>query len=431
MRKIPSVPHAHTPSAAASSIPPQSPLMYLDMKRIFPLASAASVTGGFYLSVAGAMMAIFSRDLGVSVAELALLGSMYGVSMVIRGLSAPYVLRFGPVWLLRLAPVCVAIGVALMIGENSALMVLLGAGLCAYGAAATSIVNPAVFVGREGVRYLAIITGIASTVSIISPLAFALTERLWPGYGRFALLLILVPALAESIMAWRAPTVSFRAFLGTCSARSVRAESAGAAAAQTAMTPETSVAQAGSATEQQLPQLTKRAVALQVLRLLMVAGVEFAFYAWSVERLMQVHATLAQASALATVFAVGMAVGRIGAARLLHYRYASATLQLLGLIGAGIVGFVPSVIGVGLGLLIAGLGTSCLFAIAATDFSGLPTVQPQAASSVVNVVSGIGALLAPLALGAILTFAGLQVGFVLIMALYLLLFVVPRPRFSM
>ena len=409
-------------SATGHTQTDESLLVYLNMDRMLPVAIMGALAGGFYLTMAGPIMAILARDLTVDVTSLALIGSMYGIAMIINGAGAPFTLRYGPVWLLRSSPILTIAGLLLLVWCPNLPVVMLGAALSALGTSVSSIVNPAMFPGKKGVRYVAIATGVASSTSIATTVIFAVAEWIAPGSGRFALLLMVIPSIVLFVQVMRFPTVALRTFLAR---RMDPAFNDLLAAFESA---ESSAAPEAAQKPEKDAKPTKSIVAFQVVRMILIAGVEFAFYAWGVERLRQVGVSLATASALATLFAIGMAVGRTGGARFLANRWAAYAFETAGLIGAALTGFGPNPVVVSIGLLVAGLGVSCLFPIGATDYSGLPGIVPRKATATINILSGTGALVIPLALGWILAVAGLQVGFGLLIVMFAALLVIPRPR---
>lgn len=180
------------------------------------------------------------------------------------------------------------------------------------------------------------------------------------------------------------------------------------------------------------PAVTGRAATVlfgsQILRLVFTAGVEFGVYAWAVTRFEQLGEPLAAASALATGFAAGMALGRLAGASFTHHRVAWWVFVALGATGTALAAYVPVVWVALLGFFIAGLGVSCLYPICASDFTGMPGVKPNRAAAVIGVLSGVGALATPVVLGFLLGVVGLQAGFAVLLGFYAVLAVLPRPR---
>lgn len=404
----------------------QDPLVYLDMKRMAPVMGMFAVACGFYLTMAGSAMAILARDLGKPVAALALIGSMYGIALIMHGVAAPFTLRYGPVWLLRFAPMLVIIGLMLLVWCPNLGVVLAGAMIAAIGTASSSVINAATFPGSEGVSYLSVVAGIASATSIATTVIFAAFERAVPGSGRFALVLMVIPSVVMLVWAWRLPAVPLGVFLAKpTNPAFVRPIANG----ENMGVPHSTERNSGSgASAQPTRSKASRAIVLaQVARVVLIAGVEYPFYAWSVEKITSLGEPLAVGSAVATAFAIGMALGRIFGAPLLKNRHSIPVFLMLGITGSVLTGYGSNLWVVTGGLLIAGIGVSCLFPIGASDFSSLPGIAAHKASGAVMVLSGVGGLVTPLVLGVLLTALGIEAGFALIATLFVLLLVIPRP----
>lgn len=383
-------------------------LIYRNQRVIFPFMAVGLSMGGFYVTSAGPLISTLSRDLQVSPASLSWLGSAYGVAMVVAGLTAPLLLRNGPVWSLRLAPALILCGIPLLLWAPNAGTAIVGTQLACLGGGLISAAVPATFTGQAGTKYLAWTTSVASGVSILTTVLFGATEKILPGYGRFAVLFSLIPVLFTLVSAWRLPALPLhQAFKPK---------------------PETLDTHTSLNTPPPpRPRPSRVLLGAQVLRIILVAAVEFAIYAWAVSRLVEVGATLSLASTLATIFAVGMTLGRALGAPIAAKPQAWLGFTVLSLVGTLLVGYVPQLWAVVAGLGLAGLGISCLYPIVSTDFSSLPGMRPQVVAVYVSGLSGVGALVSPLVLGALLDDFGLRGGFGVLAACFVALALLPRP----
>ena len=415
-----------------------------DQRKMLPPLAVGGAMGGFYATAAGSLIATLSRDLEVSVAQLAPLGSAFGVAMVVAGLVSSWGLRFGPVWFLRLTPLLVVLGTVLVAWSPNAAAALAGVILAALGGTMLSAAAAGTFIGAEGGKNLALTVGVASLVSITTTVLFALVERLFPGQGRLTVWFVMLVVAPTLVMAWRLPAVPFAVFMRghldspASVEKSVPALDSGRASAS--MAPHESVTKSAAVpgqTEQpgqpgRFGQPTRRGHSMlfycQILRLILQSGVEFAVYAWAVTRFTQLDVSLAAASGLATSFAVGMALGRLGGAGFTHRWMAWYVFLGLGAGGTALAAYVPVVWIAVLGFFISGVGASCLYPISASEFSGMPGIRSHRAAAIIEVLSGFGALGTPVVLGVLLGLVGLQAGFAVLLGFYAVLAVLPRPR---
>ncbi|EFM46667.1 MFS transporter [Mobiluncus mulieris] len=427
-----------------------------DQRKMLPPLAVGGAMGGFYATAAGSLIATLSRDLEVGVAQLAPLGSAFGVAMVVAGLVSSWGLRFGPVWFLRLTPLLVVLGTVLVAWSPNVAAALAGVILAALGGTMLSAAAAGTFIGAEGGKNLALTVGVASLVSITTTVLFALVERLFPGQGRLTVWFVMLVVAPTLVMAWRLPAVPFAVFMRghldspASVEKSVPALDSGRASAS--MAPHESVTksaavpgqteQPGQPGQSELPgqpeqpgrfgQPTRRGHSMlfycQILRLILQSGVEFAVYAWAVTRFTQLDVSLAAASGLATSFAVGMALGRLGGAGFTHRWMAWYVFLGLGAGGTALAAYVPVVWIAVLGFFISGVGASCLYPISASEFSGMPGIRSHRAAAIIEVLSGFGALGTPVVLGVLLGLVGLQAGFAVLLGFYAVLAVLPRPR---
>lgn len=417
---------------------PVGPEIWHDQKRMFPPMAVGLSMAGFYVTAAGCLIATLSRDLGAKPEAFTWLGAAYGFGMLVSGLAASWVMRNGPVWSLRLAPLLVLLGTGMVAWSPSIAVSLVGVTLACLGGSTVSAAVAGTFVGSEGTKYLALTVGISSAVSIATTVLFALVERVFPGYGRMALWFVLLMAVPTLVWGWRLPAVPFRQVLQKgLSEVSTSPRAAGepgsdeptsTAADQKLGEPGTSEDSRNSdASRTPGIKPSKWLFIAQILRLILTAGVEFAMYAWAVTRLLELGVDLALASGLATAFAIGMAVGRLGGAVFARRYGAWWVFVGLGFFGTAALAFVPSVGVAVLGLFVSGVGVSCLYPISATEFSGLPGLRKENAAAIISILSGIGAIVTPLLLGLLLAALGLHFGFLVLLGFYVILVFLPRP----
>lgn len=399
------------------------PAIWHDQPRMFPSMAVGLSMGGFYVTAAGSLIATLSRDLDTKPESFAWLGAAYGFGMLLSGLMAPWVMRNGPVWTLRFSPILVFLGTALVAWSPSIVVALIGTTLACLGGTTVSAAVAGTFIGSQGAKYLALSVGISSGVSMMTTVLFSLVERLFPGFGRMALWFVMVLAIPTFIMAWRLPAVPLRKVFVSGQSDPVETIEETKPSRTTPGEPEEPVEPG----KNPVSRAGKLMLLSQIFRLILLAGVEFAMYAWAVTRLQDIGVELAAASGLATTFALGMTGGRLLGSAYVKRWGAWWVFVGLGFLGTALVAFVPVVGVVVAGLLISGVGVSCLYPIAATEFSGMPGMRPHYASAIISTLSGLGALLTPLLLGALLSAVGLQVGFVVLLGFYALLVVLPRP----
>lgn len=119
-----------------------------DYQRMLPPIACGATMGGFYVTAAGSLIATLSRDLGIPPENLAILGSAFGVAMIISGLLAPWGLRFGPVWFLRLAPLLAVSGTVLLSWSPNVAVAVVGATVAGLAGSMMSSAAAATFRGN-------------------------------------------------------------------------------------------------------------------------------------------------------------------------------------------------------------------------------------------------------------------------------------------
>jgi MFS family permease len=151
-------------------------------------------------------------------------------------------------------------------------------------------------------------------------------------------------------------------------------------------------------------------------------GIEFAIVFWAaplVQR--QVGIPLPEATAVATLFVVGMLAGRLalglglGASNAIR-RSAWLGLGLAG-VGAAIVWVATTTLVAGAGLLLAGAGVAVLYPLGVTAALASVPAEPARAGTRLTMANGLAVLVAPFMLGAIADVAGIATGWTTILAL--------------
>jgi MFS family permease len=151
-------------------------------------------------------------------------------------------------------------------------------------------------------------------------------------------------------------------------------------------------------------------------------GIEFAIVFWAaplVQR--QVGVPLPTATAVATLFVVGMLAGRlalglgVGASTTVR-RSAWLGLGLAG-VGAGIVWVATTTLVAGAGLFLAGAGVAVLYPLGVTAALASVPAEPARAGTRLTMANGLAVLVAPFLLGAIADAAGVAAGWTTVLAL--------------
>jgi MFS family permease len=153
-----------------------------------------------------------------------------------------------------------------------------------------------------------------------------------------------------------------------------------------------------------------------------VVGIEFGIVFWAAPLLQrQVGIPLPEATAVATLFVVGMLAGRLalglglGASNAIR-RSVWFGLGLAG-VGAGIVWVATTTLVAGAGLLLAGAGVAVLYPLGVTAALASVPAEPARAGTRLTMANGLAVLVAPFLLGAIADAAGVASGWTTILAL--------------
>jgi hypothetical protein len=156
--------------------------------------------------------------------------------------------------------------------------------------------------------------------------------------------------------------------------------------------------------------------------MLLCVGAESSFVAWGAQvAVAQAGIGLADATALGSLFVVGLIAGRIGLGLgggvTLETRRLLAIMVIVGLAGGGLVLFGTTPVVAGAGLLLGGLGLAGVWPTAAVlALAGAPR-SPVTASARLNPATGLAILVVPLLLGVAAAGIGVLAAWALVIGL--------------
>ncbi len=315
--------------------------------------------------IAGSLL-LLSRDLGVDYASLAWIASTFGVGLLVVGVCFRVLLRRGPQPLLRVAALTAAVGAVLIALGPSVAAAAAGGLLLGLGNATLALLTPTLLHGPDSGRLLARATGVACVTGILAPPTLAAVDGTGLT-GRLGFAVVAVPLLVLA--------TTTRARRGT----------------PDGPPPPTTVA------APVVPDLPGRHVVRRWVAVVLAVSVEFCFVVWGVVRLQDAGLSTAAATTVSTVFVAGMAVGRIGAARLARLR--SVVPAASGLVAAAtlLISLATGPVPVAVGLAVAGLAVALIYP--ATLSRLLATTAPERGAAIGALASGTAILLAPTGLG--------------------------------
>jgi MFS family permease len=363
--------------------------------RVLVQVGLAQAAVGFAVAGTSGALLLLARDLRADYAQLAWVASAFGAGLLLVGATFRTLLRRGPQPLLRAAALTAALGAVLLATGPTAPVAIAGGLLLGLGNAALTLLTPALLHGPDAGRLLARATGIASVAGILAAPVLALVDTAGPS-GRLGFAVVAVPLLVLAVTARRP----------------------------------------GTAPDQHPPQAVEerpgplRHVVRRWSAVVLAVAVEFCFVVWGVVRLQDTGLSPAAATGLSTVFAVGMGVGRLGAARLAHR---GDVVLLAGLLVAAATVLTtatasPAATAAGLGA--AGLAIALLYPTTLSRL--LAAAAPQRGAAVGALASGTAILLAPPGLGLLAGLVDLRVALpVAVLPLTLALVLVdrsPAPR---
>jgi MFS family permease len=354
----------------------------------------------FLLNGLGAVLAPLQRDLHVSRGDVAFYPSLFAAGLVVVGLTGGQLVgRIGRTAALRLAMAGMILG-GLLLATPVRVATLLGALLLGLGGAVMVQLGPALLSALHPQAPTAAVgeaNALASTASVVAPLAVsaALVSGLGWRIGYLGPVLLALALL--SVPAWRMAMPEAPRAL----------KDAGDAASAPLLGPWVDV--------------------------LLVVSAEFCFVFWAPSALIEWgHASLGHASAIASLFLVGMAVGRGLAVPITRRLSARRELMLAcaGVAGAGFVLFwaAPNVVLAATGLLVAGLGVALLYPTTVSRIVAVWPHAPDKAAAWAALASGLAIGVTPFVLARLSDVAGLRIAYLIVPALLAVL--VARVVFS-
>jgi len=354
----------------------------------------------FLLNGLGAVLAPLQRDLHVSRGDVAFYPSLFAAGLVVVGLTGGQLVgRIGRTAALRLAMAGMILG-GVLLATPVRVATLLGALLLGLGGAVMVQLGPALLSALHSQAPTAAVgeaNALASTASVVAPLAVsaALVSGLGWRIGYLGPALLALALL--SVPAWRMAM------------------------------PEAPSAVKDSQDAASTPLLGPW------VDVLLAVGAEFCFIFWAPSALIEWgHASLGHAAAIASLFLVGMAVGR-GLAAPITRRLNERRVLMLACTGVAGLGFVlfwaaPNVLLAAAGLLVAGLGMALLYPTTVSRIVAVWPHAPDKAAAWAALASGLAIGVAPFALARLSDVAGLRIAYLIVPALLAVL--VARVVFS-
>jgi hypothetical protein len=141
---------------------------------------------------------------------------------------------------------------------------------------------------------------------------------------------------------------------------------------------------------------------------------EFGFIVWGAARLQDAGLDAGQAAAVAAAFPVGMALGRVAAARVVEHRLALPVGAGVGAAGAVLAALPGGPLVVGLGLGLGGLGIAVLYPITLAALLATPGLPARRAAALATTASGVAILGGPNLLNAVAASSSLSIGFLVL-----------------
>ncbi|WP_424533031.1 hypothetical protein ACOZ38_21725 [Sphaerisporangium viridialbum] len=339
---------------------------------------------GFCVTSLGATLVMLSRDLSVPVGSIAWLASAFGAGLLVAAAAGPVLLRRGPRPTLRAGALVLASGAALLALAPSPALAVGGALLLGLGGAGLVLVTPALLDGPGVAVRLTRVNAASSTAGVLAPLALGALDSLGPS-GRLVLLAAVPPLLIAASLTTRH---------GTTGAGSRGAGTAGV-----------------NLRSGRRESVSRREVARRWTRVTLAVSVEFCFAVWAVARLQETGVTPGEAAGLGGAFAIGMALGRIGAPRLIQRVRIVPLCTVTIAAGALLVVATNGPVPVAAGLALAGLGVAPLYPVTLADLVATPNLRGSHSASLGALASGTAVLLAPAALAALSQVADLRLAF--------------------
>jgi MFS family permease len=389
------------PGSAATTRPP------LVRDHVTLALYAAQGVLGFWLNGLGAILVPLRRELDVDRAQVAFYPSLFAVALIVVGVTGGGVVeRLGHRTAMLFSLSGMALGAVLLTAPQRG-VTLVGALLLGTGSAVSIQVVPAALTRRHRAASAAAIgeaNAVSSAASFLAPAAVAAAIAIGVGWRTGYLL----PALPVAI--------------GLIALFAVHPRLRGWLSSDTAAVPDPAVAQAPHG-----PGYGPGALLPRWVDLVLAISAEFCLVFWAADAFEDWHdAGSALAPALATLFLLGMAVVRFGAARLTAGRHPAGIVLAccaVALFGFGLFWASPWLATSALGLLVAGAGIALLYPVTlARLVAAWPHAQDRAAARGA-LASGMAIGIAPLVLARLADEAGLRAAYLVVPALLLLLVV--------
>ena len=360
---------------------------------------------GWMLNGLGAILPALQADLGADRATVARYPAMFGVGLLVVGLTGERLaLRLGAGRLLRLALAGLGAGAGVLALTAVPILSLAGAALLGASGAVLVYLVPAVLSAHHGdgaTTPIAEANACASAAGVAAPFAVA-------------------AALAVS-MDWRVgflavPLVLLSAFL--CSGRIDAPLTSRAADPNPASTRDARVTRAA-------PRPV--GAVSRWVDVLLVVSVEFCFVIWAVSYLHDVVGLSDSAApAAGALFGAGMAGGRALAGpvlrRMPHPDMVLASSAVVSLCGFALYWFGGEAAGLRVpaaltGLFLAGFGVALLYPVAISQLVAAMPERPAVATARASLASGLAITFAPLLLAGLADSLGLRMAYLIVPAL--------------
>ena len=347
----------------------------------------------FLLNGLGAVLAPLQMELGVKRGDVAFYPSLFALGLVVVGLTGGSLVdRIGRGATLRLSSGGMMVG-GLFFALPGRLPTLIGALLLGLGAALLIQLMPAMLAALHAKSATAAVgeaNGVASTVSVLAPLAVgaALSVGLGWRVGYLAVPLLALAAVFFPI--WRLEPPAARVIADDVASRSAA------------------------------PLFGRW------FDLLVAVSVEFCMVFWAASAMGDWHhATAGQAPALASLFLVGMATGRFLASPITRLLPDTQVLILtsIGVAAAGFVLFwcAPTLVVAASGLALTGLGVALLYPTLVSLVVATWPHAPDRAAARAALASGLAIGVTPFLLGRLSDAIGLRAAYLIVPALLVVL----------
>ena len=347
----------------------------------------------FLLNGLGAVLIPLQRELRVHRADVAFYPTLFALGLVLVGVTGGALVgRLGRATALRLSIGGMLLG-GLLFAVPGRLSTLLGAIVVGLASALLIQLLPALMAGFHPGAATATVgeaNGLASAASVLAPLAVATALSTGLGWRIGYLTLPLLALAAAMVPIWRlappaAPVPGRHPTPGT-----------------------------------RAPMLARW------VELVLAVSVEFCMVFWAASALADWHhASAGQAAAVASLFLVGMATGRLLAGPVTR-RLGGTRALVLACVAAAGAGFAlfwvgPSLVLSGAGLAVTGLGVALLYPTTVNRVVGAWPDAPDRAAARAALGSGLAIAAAPFLLGRLSDTIGLRSAYLIVPALLLLL----------